>query len=242
MNNFIFIFYEKNKKNADRKCNFCYSQINLLKISLSRIRFLYPASKIHLLTNIKENLFFDFDFLHFFDFDSNHLIKFYIYGLLNEESIYLDSDVLVKRKFKFSEIQTNFNFRLFNTSGDMSIPQISQGKYFKKSKVYNAGVVYIKKPEKKITETLFDIENKFFKDKKKLIEQGFWPYNDEYSLSIFLNDLNIYFEDSVFVNVPIHKISFKLNDQVQSIHYTGKLNNKKKYFKDYVSFFKKLII
>lgn len=234
LKNFIFIFYKK-KKHDLFVTNGDYSLIcqeKLLRKSICRIKKLYPQSKIHLITNIKDYIGVDFDFLHFFNSSSNHLIKFEIYGLLDEESIYLDADVLVKRIFFEEELETKFDFKFFNLSNHIKIDQISN--YQNRSSVYNAGVVYIKVPNKKITDDLFEIENCFFYDKNFLISNKIWPYNDEYSLSIYLDKNNITFPSSKTVNI-FYSPKIIRDLKIQSVHYTG-LRNKKKYFKDSMKF------
>lgn len=230
LKNFVFIFYKKHKHDlivSDGDYSLA-CQEKLLKKSVCRIRKLYPSSKIHLITNIKDYIGVDFDFLHVFDLSSNHLIKFQIYGLLDEESIYLDADVLVKRIFFDQELETKFDFKFFNLSNHIKIDEISN--YKNRSNVYNAGVVYIKNPSKKITDSLFEIEDSFFQDKVFLINKKIWPYNDEYSISIYLDQNSIVFDNSKTVNVSSD--FGNVNDMnIQSIHYTG-LHNKYKYFRD----------
>lgn len=230
MKNFVFIFYKKKKHDLIvHDGDYSLScQEKLLKKSILRIKKIYPHSKIHLITNIKDYIGVDFDFLHFFDSSSNHLIKFQIYGLLDEESVYLDADVLVKRAFFEDELETKFDLKFFNLSHHIKIDEISN--YPNRSNVYNAGVVYIKVPNKKITDDLFEIESSFFYDKDFLIKNKIWPYNDEYSLSIFLDKNKIYFSNSDTVNIPCDVGSAR-DMKIQSIHYTG-LHNKHKYFKD----------
>ena len=96
----------------------------LLNRQIKRIRNLYPNAKIHILTNEKIN--FDSKvFIHCKNFNSDHTSKFLLFGLIDEPSIYLDSDLILidrfpQQKFKFDEpfnlFRSRFNPILSNIS------------------------------------------------------------------------------------------------------------------------------
>lgn len=193
---------------------------------IKQLQYYYPKAFIHVLTNQninkQKNLI-----VYKKELENNHCCKFLIYDLLDEPAMYLDCDVIIKRTFNQSEIETTYPVKFFRKSGECDFSKLSH-KINKTLEIYNAGIVWIAQPKNLLTEQLKNIEKKFFNDKELIKNNGYWPYNDEYSIAYFCDVKNWRFADSQTVNVYPNNP----HDNLQSIHYTG-ISNKKIFLKDY---------
>lgn len=233
--NFILIYYKKNDLDLDvcdhfTKNIYLQSQINIFCKMIKQIKYHYPHSFIHVITN--EDICKEFNvIIHKKDIKNNHCSKFLIYNLLDEPAMYLDCDIILTRRFTSSELDTIYPIKFFRKNGKYDFSKLSYS--FKENiDAYNAGVVWVKNPNKSIVQDLTFIEDTFLNNKEFIKKNGFWPYNDEYSISYYLNSKKWKFEESETVNiVPENKNGF-----TQSIHYTG-LYNKKIFLKDYFKYY-----
>ena len=231
--NFIIIKYKKDKLDmvvaTEQQDLYLNCQDSLFDKMILQIRHHYPESNIHVLTN------YDFKcdgvIFHKINFKPNHCCKFLLYSLLDEPAMYIDCDVLMLRRFNESELETVHPFKFYNISRQLDLSKISKN-ISGALTIYNAGIIWIPRPDKKITQDMQQIESDFFSDKDFCIKNEEWPYNDENAASLYVRNNNIYFEKSDTVGV----IEFGINQSVQSIHYTG-LENKRYFEEDYRRFY-----
>jgi hypothetical protein len=223
--NFILIYYVKDDLDIEvdeqTKRRYISSQKPALHFMVSQIKSFYPDSRIHVLTNT------DVDLpeceIHRKDFGSNHTVKFEIYSLLDEPAMYMDCDIVMHRRFKDEELACNTPFKLFNTSMTINLSKIAADDGFfsvpdRDYQVYNAGMIWVPRPDEAITKRLQLIERVVFCDKEKIKAQGLWPYNDEYALTYMLHMDGISFPNSPSVNLVSWSDE---HSDVQTVHYTG---------------------
>lgn len=194
----------------------------------------YPDSFVHVLTNEKMSLVNNKMKIHNIEFESNHCCKFLLYSLLAEPAIYLDCDIVIKRKFRQHEIESSNTFRMYNISSTMDYSKLSP-KIKNEITTYNAGVIAIKEPDVKLTKELQSIEANYFSEKEFISNNKLWPYNDEYATSYYIFKNKIQFEANDTVALP----NGKYQHDVQSIHHTGL--EKKSFFSDFSRTYTKLI-
>lgn len=192
-----------------------------------QIKILYPNATLHVITNEKINNDKKIIY-HYFDFECSHVIKLFMYGLLSEPSVYLDSDIVLYKKFKKEHLETNNDFN-FYWYIDTNLQQFSPVDLpIKFTKLYNAGIVNICNPMKKTTNDMFDIHYKYF-------NTGSCHVTDETSASIYvaLNDLKMIEKKEVNVQRTICENDFY---KQQSVHYVGcYIGQKYKCFNEYKS-------
>ena len=187
-------------------------QIDLMNQLSKQIKILYPKAILHIITNEdhvdRDNLRF-----HRYDFAPSHLAKNYMYGLLDEPAMYIDADVLLIRKFTKKELATEFPYTYFGG--------ISGGNFKKLAKkpipvdverIYNAGMVWIPKPDKKITQNMMNLHFEYFDN---------YDISDEASATLYTH-LN---EIKINGNSEINRSRAEISEQDilthQSVHYTG---------------------
>lgn len=227
--NFITTFY--NKKSPDGNIHESkLESTNILHYRLhlhlqKQLRYFYPNSKLHVITNDnmsnKKNVYY-----HKFNFKDSHILKLQMYGLLSEESIYLDSDIILFEKFKEEHLpnQNDFNMYWYITMNLQQFAKIILP--VSVNKLYNAGVVYIPRPNKKITDDMLNIHYKYFNDNDLRV-------TDETSASIYMVLKNIEMTTNDMVNVQKSLCEFDLKKK-QSVHYTGfYFEQKMMYFEDF---------
>ena len=241
--NFIIIWYTKTK--FDLKVDEAVGNFNLSsqKLMFEKMKYQlnchYPDSFIHILTNEKMSCTNSREKVHQYDFEPTHCCKFLLYGLLDEPALYLDCDIVIKRKFRQHEISSSNAFRMYNSFGGVNGATTDYSKLSQKlnveTKNYNAGLIMIQEPNKKITKELQEIEANFFADKAFMAKSNIWPYNDEYATSYYIFKNNIQFEE----NSTVALLPNKTNHDVQSIHHTG--ISKQSFFSDFSKTYAKLI-
>jgi hypothetical protein len=230
--NFILIKYKKNNdfknyKNKNLYNNIDYKfyleiQSKLFDVMIKQINYFYPKSNIHIITNEKKQKEKNNETFHYIDFKSNHICKFYIYGLLKEPAIYLDCDIILLYKFKKEHLKKNNKFTLYSVSKDLDLQKISKLKIPKEvKKLYNAGIVYIDKPDSDIVESMFEINKKYFSDEAFILSKNEHPNNDEYAVSLYMSLNNISPCLNNEVNVPRWSLEKLELENIQTLHYTG---------------------
>lgn len=190
-----------------------------------QLKYFYPESHLHIITNenklnTKKKTYYKFDF------DDNHLIKLFMYGLLSEPAMYLDSDIILFRKFTEEELPKENDFNLYNYVNIDLEKLISMKLPISIKKLYNAGIVYISNPNKKTTNDLFSI-----------LENNFTPKNchitDEVCVSYFIGNKNIKMLEINEINIQ-KSLCIKNFYEKQSVHYSGfYMQHKLMYFADF---------
>lgn len=227
--NFITTFYSK--KSPDNNIHESkLESTNLLHHRLhlhlqSQLRYFYPNSKLHVITNDdmpnKKNVYY-----HKFNFKDGHILKLQMYGLLSEESIYLDSDIILFDKFKKEHLPEENDFNMYWYI-NMNLQQFAKITLpVSVNSLYNAGVVYIPKPNKKITDDMLNIHYNYFDDHDLRV-------TDETSASVYmvLKKINMITNNMVNVQKSLCKYDFQ---KKQSVHYTGfYFEQKMMYFDDF---------
>lgn len=190
-----------------------------------QIKYLYPEAHLHIITNDDHQNNKKVTY-HKFDFEDNHLIKLFMYNLLTEPAMYLDSDILLFRKFNEYELPKTYDFNLYSSSMINFEKMIPVKLPIQIKKIYNAGVVYISNPNKKLTDNLFEIYRNNFAIKNPNI-------TDETCVSFFIEQEKMkMFEDNE-VNI-FKSMCMKDFSKKQSVHYTGfYLEHKLMYFDDF---------
>ena len=226
---FILIKYKKESvlgpqsksfSNIDYR-TYIYSQDILFEIMQKQIFHFYPKADIHVLTNDKtykdrSNLTF-----HFKNFKPNHTCKFLLFGLLKEPAIYLDCDIILLSKFTDEHLKTEERFNLFSISRNMDLQKLSERSLpIVANTLYNAGIIFIKKPTYDIVDALINLHSNFFNNKEYIAAKNEWPNNDEYALSLFIKMNRMQMNLCPDVNVLRHTIN-KIDENIQSLHYTG---------------------
>lgn len=177
-----------------------------------QLKYFYPESHLHIITNenklnTKKKTYYKFDF------DDNHLIKLFMYGLLSEPAMYLDSDIILFRKFTEEELPKENDFNLYNYVNIDLEKLISMKLPISIKKLYNAGIVYISNPNKSLVESLFEIKNKYFCSNSCHI-------TDETCVSFYVKEKNLNMIENDQVNV-YKSLCMKDFYKKQSVHYTG---------------------
>jgi hypothetical protein len=189
---------------------------------INRIRQLYPSSKIHVISNLplEETGFI----LHETNMPDNWTSKFQIYSLLKEPAMYLDGDVVLLRPFENKHLETKERFNCYTEMTYNYIPRITN---VPNGKTYNAGVIWIPRPQREITQELQAIHNKFFN------REGF-ILNDEYSLGVYTQKHDMKMNLFPEVNVCSESVQDiqKTIKQAQSVHYRGVKSKEKLLTKD----------
>lgn len=202
------------------------NEYNIIQIKLfdqlkDQLKKIYPDSFLHVITNEKNHKNEKNIYYHFYDFESSHILKLNMYGLINEPAMYIDSDIIILNKFKEEDLYTNNNFTYFNKSGNDFKHLSKKPLPCEANILYNAGLVWIPKPSKKITEKMYNIHYEYFEDKNNFLISD----ENASSLYVFLNNIKI--DLNFNMNVPRCFAEMNLKSK-QSIHYTG-YDNKWKY-------------
>ena len=189
----------------------------MLRLMLMQLDYWYPEAKVHILSNKKLADTKQVVCHHEPTLKPCWSSKFLIYGLLDRPAMYLDLDVLLVRPFSAQDLLTDYNFKVFWSSGPL---------YFGYNH-YNNAVVWIPRPDKEITRRLALINQLY----------GFWkggePWhaNDEFATSRYIYNNGWYMPTNGRVNVP-KKLAGNYFHWFQSVHY--QLNSKVDFLKDFV--------
>lgn len=199
---------------------------------IDQIKSFYPDARIHLMTNTADPI--DGVILHYFDFESNHSSKFYLYGLLDVPAMYLDVDIVLLKPFKADHLVTESPFNLYCVSFFNDLQKMSRKPLpVKTNKVLNAGIIWIPRPSKQITQELIDIHTEYFSDVNYMLNQGNWPCVDEYALAVYIEKHSLKMNMSSEVNRSRHSLRDLVEaKQCQTVHYPG-ISAKRLYEKEY---------
>jgi hypothetical protein len=211
--NFILIDY-KHAYQSDNLINYYHHHDKFFLLAVRQIKKIYHDAVIHVITNRpqkKDGLLY-----HYFpNLENNNYAKLHIFDLLDEPALYMDTDVLLLKRFENLPDVECFNlFQEYKNS--MFLPEHMQGYTH-----YNTGIVWIPQPSKEIAEEIKDAKDKF------LIHKNGW-LNDEYPISWIVNKLKLKMITSKHVNC--YRSSLSCFNEVlknQSVHYTGS-----KYYKN----------
>jgi len=242
--NFILIRYKRNKwDNMPPSIHKKYASMNmqewddvqesLYQQQIKQLKTIYPKCVIHLLTNdisrVDPNVV-----IHCFpNLNSNHVSKLKVYGLISEPAMYLDNDIIINRKWNNEQLPTQNPMNMYVRSPDYDIQALaSKNLPIQINHHYNAGIIWIPKPSKKLSDDLFSIHEEYFSDKSKIMNQGKWADSDELPVALYAAQHKI----TMKLDNTISVSRINLNDfhQPQSIHYTGiDINIKKLCLKEY---------
>lgn len=195
---------------------------NLFSKTIKNINKFHPNSNIHVLTDEPcenyQNIIF-----HIKKIDKNYKAKLEIFSLLSEPAMYMDLDILMLRPFSEEHMNPNCDFNLFHSYKEKL-------NYFSEFPIttevaYNSGVIWVNKPNKKITEELQYYQRKFFNNLEKISKYNGFLNNDEYPIALFIDKHKLKMQTFKDVNVPRHLINFEEIEKCQSVHYNNE-NNK----------------
>lgn len=235
--NFILIKYAKSKfdRPVDEEMGNLYlrSQEEIFRKMVKQLTIQYPDSYIHVLTNEKMLPVNNKMKIHKRDFEPNHLCKLLLYGLLTEPGLYLDADIIIKRKFHPHELKSSNAFRMYNSIGRIDYSRFSRNLNCS-IEHYNAGAIMIAEPSEELAKEMLQIQEFFFSDKEFKMANGSWPYCDEHVASYYIhkNKWTIEPNNTVSLFYPTD------NPDVQSVHHTGL--DKRSFFLDFSITYTKL--
>lgn len=228
---FLLIYYEnkdltylENLRNSlypKEQYHEIYSNLQrpFLLLSLNRIVELYPESKIHILTNQRISISKKARIYQHVveDLPRNHLAKFMIYNLLDEPCMYLDTDIILNRRFNEEDLQCEGKFNMFRS---YHLKRLADYLGIDDFIAYNAGIVWIKEPSAKLVSEFETIHRNIFCDMPKLARHGLNQNVDEFSISYYCRKNCIKMNLSEAIGKPRGQIQSK--DELikyQSLHY-----------------------
>lgn len=231
--NFILIRYKRKKwDNMPPLIKEKYSCMNmeewdnvqedLYQQQIKQLNKIYHGCTIHVLTNdalrIDQNVI-----IHCFpELESNHVSKLKVYGLIDEPAMYLDNDIIINRRWNDDQLPMQNPINLYIQSKNYDIQALaSKSLPIKITYHYNAGVIWIPKPSKQLSDTLFSIHEEYFSDKENIMSQGKWADSDELPVALYAaqNKITMKLDDTISVDRQIlNEYNFKYQ---QSVHYTG---------------------
>jgi hypothetical protein len=178
------------------------------EIAVNQIKSFYPEAVIHVITDEPKQSN-DLIYHYIKGLEKNNYAKLHVLDLLDEPAIYMDTDILLLKRFE--DLPDVECFNLFQEYLDTSaIP-----KHMQEYTHYNTGVIWIPKPNKEIAKEIRLVRNNF------LIHKNGWV-NDEYPISWVVNKLGLKMVKRNDVNYYRSKIvSFNDLFKYQSVHYTG---------------------
>ena len=199
-----------------------YSRIQkpFLNLCLKRIFDLYPNSKVHILTNKKiairsslRNVYQHIDS----DLPRNHLAKLKLYNTIDEPCLYMDTDIVLHRRFLESELHCPGQFKMFQS---YRMEKLAAYLDLSDFLAYNAGMIYIKEPSSQLVSDFEDIQKNVFCDLPKLDKHDLPQNVDEFAVSYWCMKNNIVMNPSPSVSFPrAHIKSLEQLVNYQSVHY-----------------------
>ncbi|MHA1948299.1 MAG: hypothetical protein ACW99G_03525 [Candidatus Thorarchaeota archaeon] len=210
---------------------------------IKQISKLYPGSKIHVITDDKDRKSYGNVVFHHKDPIPGHLIKLYAYSLLDEPAMYTDTDIIFMSKFTNRHLICSGNFNVYNRRSyetkELPLQQFSDKKLPCDVEYhYNAGVIWIPEPDKKVTDSLFNMHYEYFSNNRRIAAYGGCENSDEYPLALYIaqNRLGMNICNDVCKNRA--GIDWIDREKYQSLHYTfveleKVLNIKSLCFKEY---------
>lgn len=205
--NFILVNY-KNNYTKPNLATYYKNNEKFFVLAVKQIKSLYPEAIIHVVTDEPKQSN-DLVYHYIKGLEKNNYAKLHVLDLLEEPAIFMDTDILLLKRFENLPDAECFN--LFQEYLDTS----SLPKHMQAYTHYNTGVIWIPKPSKEIANEIRSIKNDF------LIHKNGWV-NDEYPISYAINKLGLKMVKQITVNQYRSKIvSFKDLFSYQSVHYTG---------------------
>jgi hypothetical protein len=220
--NFILIKYDKTAGD-DLQSGVDYNyhrlvQERLFDFMVDQLQRIYPRSYIHVITD-KPIARGKMLISHCLSFPHNYLNKFLVWDLLDEPSMYLDTDIILHYPFLRHHIITENSFNLYNYF-DQNIQEGSRIPFVRPVlKHYNCGIIWIAKPSKGFSDVLLKIHEKYFSDDEYLVANGMMPNQDEHAVSFYVETTEL--EMKLFPEVN-HKGWNKGLLFVQSSHFPGR--------------------
>ena len=229
IDNFILIYFEKNDYTPDNervKGRPTERRAKLIPLQkefmVKRLRYLYPKSTIHILTDQVVSSNENQVIYHYQPFEKNYQAKLEVFGLLDEPAMFIDLDVLLIKKFEI-DLTSAQAFNLY-TAYPLNLDLMSS-KATDITEVYNSGVIWINQPNKNLVEELKHIQKTHFSDLQKIAVNNGVLYNDEYPITILSKRTSSEMLLINDVNVPRHRLSsFQEVAKQQSVHYNGNQN------------------
>lgn len=210
--NFILVHYKTEYTSAKRM--YYYNNLDLYHdLMIWQISNLYANEKfeIHVITDVPKRSTENIIYHSFPDLVKNNHAKLNIFGLLDKPAMYLDNDIILMRKFEEKHLPNDSAFSLYQ--GFDIMREWKWPSFMYDYTHYNSGMVWIPKPDKEITKTLFKFKDIF------TIHEGGWA-NDEFSISFFVHKFNM--KMPVLPEVSAYRKFSKIPlTKCQSIHYAG---------------------
>jgi hypothetical protein len=230
VSNFILIKYARdvldNKppwESIDSQGERAYFDVQpvLFDLMVKQIRNIYPKAKIHVLTNDPsykaEGLV-----VHVRDFTPNHTAKYLLYGLLDEPAMYLDSDIILLKKFPLRYLQIDTPFTVFEATRNQDLQLLSARPLpAPTSVVFNAGIIWIARPSQQVVEAMQKLQADHFDDRTLIESRGHWFLNDEYAMSAYISMIGHQPLCGTGINVPRYSCDAEDIPLLQTVHYTG---------------------
>lgn len=217
--NFILVNY-KNDYCIKKLADYYTHSDKFFLLSIRQIKKIYPDAVIHVIADrlMKSN---DFICHYIENLEKNNYAKLNIFDLLDEPALYIDTDVLLIKRFE--NLPNEECFYLFQEYQELSLLP----KFMQKYTHYNTGVVWIPKPNKEISKQIKAVKNNF------LIHKNGWV-NDEYPISWIVHKLKMKMVKNSNINCFRSSIScFKDVLNYQTVHYTGNEYYKNLFLQEY---------
>jgi hypothetical protein len=214
---------DKDEFSKENYSRYLEQQYKLFEFSKQHIHKVYPKAHIHILTNQKHWKDNNYITHHVEDFPPTHTIKFKLYGLLKEPAMYLDTDIVINRKWAAHQLPTDTPFNCYSYSFDSNFDLQSRSPIplpCKVNKLLNAGMIWIPKPDKTIVEELTELHKKYFDFKDWLLTRKMICNDDERALSLYVCIHNMRMK--IMPEVNMRRGDGPLDKMAQSIHYCTK--------------------
>jgi hypothetical protein len=205
-------------------------QDRMLQQMIFQINYWYPKTEIHLITN--RDVAPGGTTIHRLPIANNHTAKFQVFGLLDKPAMYLDCDIVIRKKFPVDALWSNTPFRMYGVTRRFNLQSISPKPIGVDAfNQYNSGILWIPEPDKKITDDIMSIHNEFFSNPEFIVSKKEWPLSDEYALSVYVtqNGWQFHHKNGIGESPPAAA-------DCQSVHYSGVLG-KRTYQKDFDDFY-----
>lgn len=201
-----------------------------------QIARIYPDATLHVITNVARP---DHGHVvyHHFEAKANHLIKFQMYGLIDEPAMYMDCDIVIVSPFHGGHTEFACPAGYFTVTRDLIDIQDAASEPLPGDARWpvNAGMVWIGEPSKKIVNDLVSLHGRYFSDPDRV------PYEiaDEHAATLYWSMAGV---DPVRhvpgTNVPRSGLRGAGDIlRQQTVHYTGyALANKRRCLSEYPLF------
>jgi hypothetical protein len=207
-------------------------QVALLKQQVKQIRSMYPNGKIHVITNLA-SLPVSGVFVHQKQVDSSHLMKLEIYGFIDEPVMYIDTDIIMLKRFSEHHLVDNggsFNLYVKYPTRSNYFTEHFVNKVCKQKlpaslpiDMWNCSVVHVLRPDKKISEEMKELHFAYFDNRQGILDMGRCSDSDELPTSLYSKLKS--FKMAAFDDVAVNRVRLSLDSlwskEVQSVHYSA---------------------